>query len=112
MKIMFGILISGLAITTSRAQWIVYDPAAHTQQIIDEAQNIAQAATNQLISYVRKSQKSFQQINQVTLTEVTHPSAGVKLAHPKKKILTSAAVAFVVVGAAFIIVADLLRRRW
>jgi hypothetical protein len=55
MKIMFGILISGLAITTSRAQWIVYDPAAHTQQIIDEAQNIAK--------YIEMINNQVQQIN-------------------------------------------------
>jgi hypothetical protein len=55
MKIIFGILISGLAIATSRAQWIVYDPAAHTQQIIDEAENIAK--------YIEMINNQVQQIN-------------------------------------------------
>jgi capsular polysaccharide biosynthesis protein len=79
-----------------------------------EAEQIAQAATNELIDYVRKQQTTLgiSKVNQVTLTEVTTPSAGVKVSVSTKKQLVSAGVAFFVVGAAFIIVADLLRRRW
>jgi hypothetical protein len=79
-----------------------------------EADTIAQAATNQLITYVRTQQDKLgiTKVNQITLTEVSNPSAGVKVSVSTKKQLVSAGVAFVVVGAAFIIVADLLRRRW
>jgi hypothetical protein len=51
-------------------------------------------------------------VNRVTLTEVTSPVRGIKIKVSTRKQLVSAGVAFVVVGAAFIIVADLLRRRW
>jgi hypothetical protein len=77
-----------------------------------ESQSIAQAASSQLISYVRKRQGNINAVNRVVLTEVTNPAIGVKVKESTRKVLVSAAVAFVVVGAAFIIVADLLRRRW
>jgi capsular polysaccharide biosynthesis protein len=79
-----------------------------------QASTIAQAATSELIDYVRKEQAKvgIASVNRVTLTEVTSPAAGVKVKVSLKKQLISAGVAFVVVGAAFIIVADLLRRRW
>lgn len=105
-----GLVESAIQTEISPANYLIEIIATSSRPTV--SQTIAQAATSQLISYVRKKQSSFQKINQVTLTEVTHPSIGIKLAHSQKKILISAAVAFVVVGAAFIIVADLLRRRW
>jgi hypothetical protein len=79
-----------------------------------QSDDIAQAATSQLITYVRQQQAKIgiPVIARVTLTEVTNPRAGVKVSVSTKKLLISAAVAFVVVGVAFLIVADLLRRRW
>jgi hypothetical protein len=79
-----------------------------------ESNTIAQAATSELIDYVRSSQQKIgiSSVDRVTLTEVTNPTLGVKVSVSTKKQLVSAGVAFVVVGAAFIIVADLLRRRW
>ena len=47
-----------LCATSSRAQYIVYDPALHTQTIIDEAQNIAK--------YVMMIDNQVQQINTLT----------------------------------------------
>lgn len=79
-----------------------------------EAQTIAQAATDELITYVRQQQSKLgiPSPDRVTLTEVSNPGLGVKVAVSTKKELVSAGVAFVVVCAAFVIVADLLRRRW
>ncbi len=80
----------------------------------EESSVIAQAATSELINYVRRSQAKvgISSVNRITLTEVTSPVRGIKVKVSTKKQLVSAGVAFVVVGAAFIIVADLLRRRW
>jgi capsular polysaccharide biosynthesis protein len=80
----------------------------------EEAAAIAQAATAELIDYVKRQQRDLgiPSVQRVTLTEVTSPAAGIKVTVSTKKQLVSAGVAFVVVGAAFIIVADLLRRRW
>ena len=47
-----------LCIASANAQWIVYDPALHTQNIIDEAQNIAK--------YVQMIDNQVQQINTLT----------------------------------------------
>jgi hypothetical protein len=79
-----------------------------------QSQSIAQAATTSLIKYVRTSQvkAGVPAINRVVLREVTTPGLGFKVATSHKKELVSGGVAFVVVAAAFIIVADLLRRRW
>jgi hypothetical protein len=95
-------------------------PSTFTIDLFSQAQNpqasstIAQLATQQLITYVRQQQDKLgiSKVDQVTLTEVTTPTAGIKVTVSTKKQLVSAGVAFVVVGAAFIIVADLLRRRW
>lgn len=78
-----------------------------------QAQTIAQAATDELITYVRQQQSKLgiPSPDRVTLTEVSNPGLGVKVAVSGKKELVSAGVAFVVVCAAFLIVADLLRRR-
>lgn len=79
-----------------------------------ESETIAQAATDELITYVRQQQSKLgiPSPNRVTLTEVSNPALGIKVAVSTKKELVSAGVAFVVVCAAFLIVADLLRRRW
>lgn len=78
------------------------------------AQSIAQAATSELINYVHRSQTKagVPKVDQVVLREATRPGYGIKVAVSRKKELVSGGVAFVVVAAAFIIVADLLRRRW
>ncbi|HVW81459.1 MAG TPA: hypothetical protein VHB69_11045 [Mycobacteriales bacterium] len=78
------------------------------------AQTLAQAATSELITYVRQQQSKLgiPSPDRVTLTEVSNPGLGVKVSVSTKKELVSAGVAFVVVCAAFLIVADLLRRRW
>jgi len=47
-----------LCIASANAQWVVYDPALHTQNIIDEAQNIAK--------YVQMIDNQVQQINTLT----------------------------------------------
>src|SRR3954470_23235505 len=51
---------------SARAQWIVYDPTVHTQQIIDTAQNIAK--------YVEMINNQVQQIQTLTdqLNEFKH----------------------------------------
>src|ERR1035441_6287008 len=59
MKRMLIVITAALLYTTSsRAQYIVYDPALHTQTIIDEAQNIAK--------YVMMIDNQVQQINTLT----------------------------------------------
>src|SRR5437879_8281873 len=52
--------------TSARAQWVVYDPAVHTQQILDEAQNIAK--------YIEMINNQVQQIRTLTdqLSEFKH----------------------------------------
>jgi len=47
-----------LLTTSAPAQWVVYDPAVHTQQILDEAQDIAK--------YVQMIDNQIQQINTLT----------------------------------------------
>jgi hypothetical protein len=83
-----------------------------TDRSPSQAESIAQAATSQLVSFVRKKQPNIPASDRVILTEVTNPSFGAKIRVSSDKVLTSAVVAFIVVAAAFIIVADLLRRRW
>jgi capsular polysaccharide biosynthesis protein len=85
-----------------------------TSKSPSESNLVTQAATAELINYVAKGQKNLglAPTNYVVLDEVTTPHAGVKVSPSTTKVLVSAAIAFVVVGAAFLIVADLLRRRW
>ncbi len=64
MKKLIAVIAIALPLAFSaRAQWIVYDPAMHTQQVIDEAQDIAK--------YVQMIDNQVQQINTLTsqLTE-------------------------------------------
>jgi hypothetical protein len=59
MKKLIAATLVALPLTFSaRAQWIVYDPAMHTQQIIDEAQDIAK--------YVQMINNQVQQIQTLT----------------------------------------------
>jgi uncharacterized protein involved in exopolysaccharide biosynthesis len=98
----------------------IADPTSFNIDIIatakspTEALTVAQAGTAQLISYVDKSQAHIGVIpqNRVVLTELTAPHAGVRVSVSTTKILLPAGIAFIVVGGAFLIVADLLRRRW
>jgi hypothetical protein len=109
-KLPVGEVEASLTTAISASNYLIYVFA--TSSSPTESNTIAQAATSQLISFVRKKQPTINPINRVVLTEVTNPAAGFKVKESTKKVLISAAVAFVVVGAAFIIVADLLRRRW
>jgi hypothetical protein len=53
------ILIGALTLAAAaQAQWIVYDPAVHTQQILDQAQNVAK--------YIEMIDNQIQQINTLT----------------------------------------------
>lgn len=96
------------------------DPTSFTISIVgtakspSESNQVAQAAVAQLISYVARGQKhlGLPPTDYVVLDEITTPLAGVKVSPSTTKVLLSAAIAFVVVGAGFLIVADLLRRRW
>ena len=57
-RILIVIAAALLCAASSRAQYVVYDPALHTQTIIDEAQNIAK--------YVMMIDNQVQQINTMT----------------------------------------------
>jgi hypothetical protein len=74
---------------------------------------LAQAATAQLASYVAKSQARLGISPQarVVLDEVTTPRAGVRISVSTTKVLLPAIIAFIVVAGAFLVIADLLRRR-
>ncbi len=71
MKRMFTVIaVSLLCAASGRAQYIVYDPALHTQGILDEAENIAkyvQMIDNQVqqISTMTSQLQQLQQYNQV-----------------------------------------------
>src|SRR5437899_7623449 len=59
MKKLIALTLVTLGVATSRrAQWVVYDPAVHTQQILDEAQNIAK--------YIEMINNQVQQIRTLT----------------------------------------------
>jgi hypothetical protein len=51
-------LASFFAAANAHAQWVVYDPTVHTQQIVDQAQNIAK--------YVEMINNQIEQINTLT----------------------------------------------
>jgi hypothetical protein len=75
---------------------------------------IAQATISELTGYVDKSQQHIgvPQLNRVELIELTQPRTGIKVSVSTSKVLLPAVIAFLVVGGAFLIVADRLRRRW
>src|SRR5687768_12689966 len=59
MKAILAIIPVGILIaSTARAQWVVYDPTAHTQQIMDQAQNLAK--------YVEMINNQIEQISTLT----------------------------------------------
>jgi capsular polysaccharide biosynthesis protein len=95
------------------------DPLSFTINILATASSpsssslIAQAATAQLISYVAKSQAhlGITPTARVVLTELTAPHNGIRGPLSTSKMVLSGAVAFLVVGGGFLIIADLLRRR-
>jgi hypothetical protein len=58
MKAKHLIAIAVLSAVSAKAQWIVYDPTSHAQQIIDQAQDIAK--------YVEMVNNQVQQIQQLT----------------------------------------------
>lgn len=78
-----------------------------------ESNSLAQAATNQLASYVAKSQARIGVAPQsrVVLDEVTTPRAGTRISVSTTKVLLPAVIAFIVVAGVFLVIADLLRRR-
>ena len=84
MKKLITIIALALPLAFSaRAQWIVYDPAMHTQQIVDEAQDIAK--------YVQMINNQVQQINTLTsqLTEFKNYEA--VFGNPSKVLLSMVA---------------------
>lgn len=97
----------------------IVDPTSFNINVVATAKSpteafaVAQAATNQLVSYVAKSQVNIGVIpqNRVVLNEVTQPHSGARVSVSTTRILLPAAIAFIVVGGAFLIIADLLRRR-
>jgi hypothetical protein len=107
-----GTVIGSLTTLISPSNFLI-DLFAHAPTP-SQSQSIAQAATTELIHYVRTSQAKagVPTLDRVVLREVTQPGKGIKVATSHKKELVSGGVAFVVVTAAFIIVADLLRRHW
>ena len=60
------ITLALFATASTRAQWVVYDPAVHTQQILDTAQEIAK--------YIEMINNQVQQIQTLTdkLNEFKH----------------------------------------
>lgn len=59
MKTIHALILGSLLIAgTTHAQWVVYDPSVHTQQIMNQAQNIAK--------YVEMVNNQIEQINKLT----------------------------------------------
>ncbi|HEX5398662.1 MAG TPA: hypothetical protein VFY06_06380 [Verrucomicrobiae bacterium] len=82
-KLIVAIAVALPLAFSARAQWIVYDPAMHTQQIIDEAQNIAK--------YIQMIDNQVQQIQTLTsqLTEFKNYEA--VFGNPAKVVLSMVA---------------------
>jgi capsular polysaccharide biosynthesis protein len=74
---------------------------------------LAQAGASALSDYVKSSQAQagVSPVGRVVLTEVTSPTNGVQVAPRQRRAVVAGLIAFVVVGVAFLIVADVLRRR-
>ena len=67
MKTIPFVIVAGLlSLTPVRAQWVVYDPAVHTQQILDQAQNIAKYVqmVNNQIQQITRLQSQLEQLQQ------------------------------------------------
>ena len=82
-KLIVAALIALPLAFSARAQWIVYDPAMHTQQIMDEVQNLAK--------YVEMINNQVQQIQTLTsqLTEFKNYEA--VFGNPSKGVLSMVA---------------------
>lgn len=82
-KLIVAALIALPLAFSARAQWIVYDPAMHTQQIMDEVQNLAK--------YVEMINNQVQQIQTLTsqLTEFKNYEA--VFGNPSKVVLSMVA---------------------
>ena len=68
---------------SARAQWIVYDPAMHTQQILDEVQDLAK--------YVQMIDNQVQQINTLTSQLTEFKSYEAVFGNPSKVVLSMVA---------------------
>src|SRR5215467_7057649 len=82
MKKLITLTLATLGIAgAARAQWVVYDPAVHTQQIINTAQEIAK--------YIQMIENQVQQIQTLTdqLNEFKHYED--LFGDPKKVLLTT-----------------------
>jgi len=82
-KVIVAALIALPLAFSARAQWIVYDPAMHTQQVIAQAQNIAK--------YIQMINNQVQQIQTLTsqLTEFKNYEA--VFGNPAKVVLSTVA---------------------
>jgi capsular polysaccharide biosynthesis protein len=77
------------------------------------AGQIAQSASATLINYVSKSQAriGIPASARVVLDELSQPSRGIRGPISNSKTVLAGAIAFIIVGGGFLIIADLLRRR-
>src|SRR5690348_3230809 len=58
MKTILALITTLAFATAAHAQWVVYDPVVHTQQLLDQAQNVAK--------YIEMVENQIQQINTLT----------------------------------------------
>ena len=80
------IIITAIALPlafSARAQWVVYDPAVHTQQIVDEVKNLAE--------YAQMINNQVQQINTLTSQLSEFKSYEAVFGNPGKVLLSMAA---------------------
>jgi capsular polysaccharide biosynthesis protein len=95
------------------------DPTSFTIDILATdkspalAAQIAQAASATLINHVAKSQARIgvPASARVVLDELSQPSRGIRGPISNSKTVLAGAIAFIIVGGGFLIIADLLRRR-
>jgi hypothetical protein len=112
--------VGGISTAQAEAELsAVVDPASFNLNIVatsnspSESNLLAQAAVQQLTSYIDKAQAHIgvPPVDRVVLDEVTNPHAGVKVSTSTTKVVLPAVIAFIVVAGGFLIIADLLRRR-
>lgn len=65
-KVSIAIAAGLLSVTAVHAQWVVYDPTAHIQQILDQAQNIAKYVemVNNQVQQINRLQSQLEQLQQ------------------------------------------------
>lgn len=65
-RISIAIAASLLSVTVARAQWVVYDPTVHMQQVLDQAQNIAKYVemVNNQVQQITRLQSQLEQLQQ------------------------------------------------